>query len=53
MQTWSLLLAPAVPVGGVNDMEAVFEQPSAEALVVRLPSSGEALGVKQVAYLLH
>jgi crotonobetainyl-CoA:carnitine CoA-transferase CaiB-like acyl-CoA transferase len=40
----------AVPVGGVNDMEAVFEQPPAEALVVREPSSGEALGLKQVAY---
>jgi crotonobetainyl-CoA:carnitine CoA-transferase CaiB-like acyl-CoA transferase len=31
-------------------MEAVFEQPPAEALVVREPSSGEALGLKQVAY---
>ena len=40
----------AVPVGGVNDMEAVFEQPPAEALVVREPASGEALGLKQVAY---
>ena len=40
----------AVPVGGVNDMEAVFEQPPAEALVVREPSSREALGLKQVAY---
>ena len=40
----------AVPVGGVNDMEAVFEQPPAEALVVREPLTREALGVKQVAY---
>lgn len=40
----------AVPVGGVNDMEAVFEQPPAEALVVREPCTGEAIGVKQVAF---
>ena len=46
----SSLRDQAVPVGGVNDMEAVFEQPPAEALVVREPSSGEALGLKQVAY---
>lgn len=57
----SALRENAVPVGGVNDMEAVFEQPPAEALVVReqqpqgqgqqeegcLP---RALGVRQVAY---
>ena len=45
----SMLRQLAVPAGGVNDIEAVFEQPQAEALVVR-GSGGEALGVRQVAY---
>ena len=46
------LRANAVPVGGVNDMQAVFEQPPAEALVVRDDDTagGKALGVRQVAY---
>ena len=38
----------AVPAGGVNDLRAVFEQPQAEALVVR--RDGEAIGVRQMAY---
>lgn len=57
----SALRENAVPVGGVNDMEAVFEQPPAEALVVReqqqQPQGQQeegclprALGVRQVAY---
>ena len=32
----------AVPVGGVNDMAAVFKQPQAEALVVRRGGGGKA-----------
>ena len=48
----SVLRANAVPVGAVNDMAAVFEQPPAEALVVREGGAGDgkALGVRQVAY---
>ena len=47
-----MLRANAVPVGAVNDMAAVFEQPPAEALVVREGGAGDgkALGVRQVAY---
>ena len=33
----------AVPVGGVNDMSAVFEQPQAEALVYRDVETDQAL----------
>jgi len=39
----------AVPAGGVNDMEAVFEQPAAQALVVRAPN-GQPMGIRQIAY---
>jgi crotonobetainyl-CoA:carnitine CoA-transferase CaiB-like acyl-CoA transferase len=39
------LRAVAVPVGPVNDMEAVFEQPQAQELVV-----GETRGIRQVAF---
>ena len=43
----------AVPVGGVNDMSAVFEQPQAEALVYRDVETDQALGVRQVTNDLH
>ena len=40
----------AIPAGGVNSLDAVFNQPQAQELVFRDTDSGDPVGLRQIAF---